>query len=183
MDYVFNGKLAIVINGKGGSGKDTICDIVANHYPVINISSVDPIKEIARIYGGYNGAKEERDRKFLSDLKALFTEYNDLPNNYCVKRFKQFMKDPVAKVFFVHIREPENIEKFVRSVDGNCVTLLIRGGKSKLGQYGNRSDDEVEKYDYDFVYENNGTLENLDGDFMNFFKLMISEVENNYLPH
>lgn len=183
MECGLNGKIAVVINGKGGSGKDTICDIVANHYNVKNISSITPIKEIARIYGGYDGGKELKDRKFLSDLKQLFTDYNDLPNAYCVNQFKEFMADGELEVFFAHIREPENIKKFVESVDGRCVTLLIRGGKSRSDVYGNRSDDDVEDYPYDFIFDNIGSLENLDADFMNFFENLKSEVEKNYYPH
>ena len=61
-------KTVIVINGVGGVGKDTLCDIASKYYKVMNVSSVDPIKDAARILG-WDGAKEPKDRKFLSDLK------------------------------------------------------------------------------------------------------------------
>ena len=40
-------KLGIVINGRGGVGKDTLCDFAAKVYRTVNVSSVDPIKKIA----------------------------------------------------------------------------------------------------------------------------------------
>jgi adenylate kinase family enzyme len=49
-------KLAIVINGGGGAGKDTLCDMAAKHFDVVNVSSIDPIKRIAR-ENGWNGEK------------------------------------------------------------------------------------------------------------------------------
>ena len=38
-----------VINGSGGTGKDTVCDITAKYYKVRNISSITPIVEIAKL--------------------------------------------------------------------------------------------------------------------------------------
>lgn len=175
-------KIAFVINGKGGSGKDTICDTIGKHCIVHNISTITPIKEIASRYGGWNGGKTAKDRKFLSDLKKIFTDYNDLPNNYAVNEYKKFMIDPTEEVFFVHIREPENIEKFVRSIDGNCLTLLVKGGKSQES-YGNQSDDEVENYEYDYIYNNIKNLDELEDDVMKFFHEIIEETEKRYLPH
>ena len=52
----FMKKTVIVINGAGGVGKDTLCDAVALHLPTCNISSITPIKEIARTFG-WNGEK------------------------------------------------------------------------------------------------------------------------------
>ena len=40
-------KIAMVINGAGGVGKDTLCDLADKHFGVMNISTITPIKEIA----------------------------------------------------------------------------------------------------------------------------------------
>ena len=42
-------KTIIVINGAGGVGKDTLCNIAARHFAVWNISSITPIKELATV--------------------------------------------------------------------------------------------------------------------------------------
>ena len=46
-------KRIVIINGKGGVGKDTLCDVIAKKYIVKNVSSITPIKEIAAS-AGYN---------------------------------------------------------------------------------------------------------------------------------
>lgn len=79
-----NDKKIFVINGSGGVGKDTFVRFVSEFYcrltnkQVINYSSVDEIKRIAKDIG-WTGSKTERDRKFLCDLKLVVSEYNDLP--------------------------------------------------------------------------------------------------------
>lgn len=159
-------KLVIIINGSGGVGKDTICDIVAKHYKVFNISSVDPIKKIA-YDNGWNGEKDDKSRKFLSDLKVTFSEYNDLSNNYLLDKHRKFLNSDY-EVMFAHIREPNDIEKFKISISNfNCVSLLIRRDMNKI--YKNVADDGVENYIYDFYYDNTFNLDKVENDFMTFF--------------
>ena len=104
-------KMVVVINGRGGVGKDMFCDAIADCFNVMNVSSIDPIKDIARMVGWENG-KELKDRKFLSDLKSLVVEYNDYPTQYLMQEHKRFLDDEVYQVMFVHIREPKEIDKF-----------------------------------------------------------------------
>ena len=40
-------KLVMVINGRGGVGKDTLCDFAAAYFRVRNVSSITPVKELA----------------------------------------------------------------------------------------------------------------------------------------
>lgn len=157
-------KIIIVINGAGGVGKDTICDIVGKHYNTMNVSSIDPIKEIA-LNNGWNGEKDDKSRKLLSDLKKIFVDYCDLPILFLRTKITEFHSSD-KEILFVHIREPEEINKFTSEC--SCITLLIKGGKNK--KYGNSSDDNVENYHYDYCYDNNDTLEKLEKDFMNFFE-------------
>ena len=151
-------KLVIVINGSGGVGKDTICDLAAKHFKVRNISSVDPIKEIAT-FCGWTGVKDDKARKFLHDLKILTAEYNDFPTNWALNVFREFLESD-EQILFVHIREPWEIEKFVKATDGVAKTLLVRGGKrSRSRIYGNAADDMVENYEYDYYFVNDHSLD------------------------
>ncbi len=153
-------KTTIVINGCGGVGKDTLCQMAANAWRVRNVSSITPIKELAR-QCGWNGEKTDRARKFLSDLKALTIAYNDYPAQWLKREYEEFLASD-EEIMFVHIREPQEIAKFVRMTEGKAKTLLIRGGArmvKKAGKYGNSSDDDVENYAYDFVYVNDTSLD------------------------
>ena len=79
----------VIVNGRPGVGKTTFedyCGEVLGYYFVKRRSTIDIIKWIASQYG-WTGSKELKDRKFLSDLKDIFTNYNDLPH----KDIKKFL--------------------------------------------------------------------------------------------
>lgn len=170
-------KLGIVINGRGGVGKDTLCDIAAKVYNTVNVSSITPIKKIAE-ENGWKGEKTPEARKFLAELKRIFTEYNDLPNRYVLAEYDAFLRDPEKQLFFVHIREGEQIKRFVTASKcfegGHCVTLLVTSERCK-GTYGNSSDDMVEDYDYDYTFANDGTLSQAKVEFLNFLDGLIKK--------
>lgn len=153
-------KRVVIINGSGGVGKDTavkyITDMVYSinsKLLVDNYSSVDKVKAIAQIIG-WDGTKTERNRKFLSDLKILTTEYNDMPFNAMKKRFEEFQNTDNECLLFLHIREPEEIDRAKREF--NAVTLLIK--RDSIPQItSNIADGNVFNYDYDVVIDNNGS--------------------------
>ena len=164
-------KTVIVINGAGGVGKDTLCEFAEKHFKVMNVSSITPIKEIAAMCG-WQGEKTDKARKFLSDLKALSIEYNDYPTLWATERYKDFLESDY-EIMFLHVREGEEIAKFVRATDGRAKTLLVRGGsRMTKSSYGNVSDDMVENYPYDFYFVNDKTLEEAERDFVEFLKNM-----------
>ena len=151
-------KTVFVINGAGGVGKDTLCNLAAKHFKVYNVSSIDPIKEIAAMTG-WAGEKTDKARKFLSDLKRLTVEYNDYPTRWGKARFDEFMQSD-NEIMFFHIREADQIKKYVEATDGVAKTLLVRGGtRSQARIYGNAADDMVENYEYDYYFVNDHSLD------------------------
>ena len=158
-------KTVIVINGAGGVGKDTLCDFASRHFKVKNISSITPIKEIAT-QCGWDGRKDNKSRKFLSDLKKLCVEYNDYPTAWAFGQYKDFLLTD-EEIMFVHIREKEEIAKFVEATECAAKTLLIRGGaRMSSEKYGNVSDDGVEDYSYDYYFTNDKSLDIADVEFI-----------------
>ena len=167
-------KAVIVINGAGGVGKDTLCDAAATQYKVRNISTITPIKEIAT-FCGWDGTKDNKSRKFLSDMKKLCADYNDFPTNWAKAQLEDFMQTD-EEILFVHIRESEEIAKFVAATGGVAKTLLIRGGerfKQKVGGYGNTSDDDVENYTYDYYFDNDTFLSDAKNRFIDFISTVL----------
>ena len=161
-------KQIIIINGQGGVGKDEICNVVKKHYGTKVVSSIDRIKAIA-VYGGWDGQKDLKGRKLLSDIKLAFSEYNDLPFKQMAHEIKIFKNFRDEQILFIHVREPEEIKKLVSEYPEIKTLLIIRGERPL--NFGNMSDDNVYDYnDYDFIFENNGELENLENDFMEFFE-------------
>ena len=167
-------KAVIVINGAGGVGKDTLCDLSAKHFKVYNVSSITPIKEIASLCG-WDGSKDDKSRKFLADLKRISIEYNDYPTLWARERYEEFLKSE-NEVMFLHIREPEEIEKFVLATDKKAKTLLVRGGsRMTKTSYGNAADDSVEQYEYDYYYVNDKTLDVAEAEFSELLEKIISD--------
>ena len=160
-------KQIVIINGTGGSGKDTFVEFCQKYGKVKNFSSIDKVKEIAKQIG-WTGTKTEKDRKFLSDLKRLTTEYNDMAFNSISEAVDKF-KSSEDDVMFIHIREPEEILRAAKAF--NAKTLLIkRVGLENISS--NYSDANVENYDYDYVIEND-TLENLENSAMEFIHKIV----------
>lgn len=164
-------KIAIIINGKGGVGKDTLCDFISNHFRTQKISSITPILTIAKA-GGWNGEKDDKSRKLLSDLKHLFTQYNDLSFNYLKRQTGEFLLTS-EEILFIHMREPEEIGKYLKYATEKqltCKTLLIKRDTMEHKIYGNDADDMVDYYHYDTIYKNNLPLTEAEKDFITFFK-------------
>ena len=151
-----NKKIIIIINGSGGVGKDTLCSYAETKYSVRNISSVDPIKEIAKV-GGWKGEKDDNARSLLVNLKKAFVNYNDLPLKYMLEQYNFFMQGS-EEIFFVHIREPKEIDKFRNSINSKyCKTLLVTKETSII--WNNSSDMGVYDYNYDYYFDNSLPLE------------------------
>jgi len=170
-------KTVIIINGIGGSGKDAVCGITAKHYPAVNVSAIDRIKEAAKLLG-WCGAKDLRDRKFLSDLQDISTEYNDLSVSDMLQKYNEFLDSCTAQILFIHMRKPADMKRFVSAVnglDGRAATLIVNRS-SDAGTFGNKADDEVLKYKYDYGFYNKGnSLEELEQDFMPLLDRIINE--------
>ena len=150
-------KKIIIINGTGGSGKDTFVTFCGEYVKVLNVSTVDKVKEAAKILVGWNGEKDEKSRKLLVDLKRLSIEYNDAPTKYVNSMAEKF-KDSDDDIMFIHIREKEEIEKAKKLL--NAKTLLITNPRVQLIT-SNDSDAKVNEYDYDYYISNDGTLDDL----------------------
>lgn len=150
-------KEIIIINGSGGVGKDTFVEFCQEYCKVKNISSVDKVKEAARVLTGWDGTKDEKSRKLLVDLKQLGIEYNDAPFKYIVNSANEFKKTD-KELMFVHIREISEIEKVKKAT--NAKTLLVTNKNVELIT-SNESDKNVMNYQYDFYIKNDGTLEEL----------------------
>lgn len=167
-----------IFNGKPACGKTTFqklcireCFWGGIHSPSINITStVDFVKEIAKECG-WDGSKDLKNRKFLSDLKDLLTEWDDIPYKKIIERANILAEMPQDFIMFVDCREPTEIEKLKQGL--NATTVLIRRPEVENEETSNHADAEVFNYNYDLTIWNNSDIMNLENEakkFLNFMK-------------
>lgn len=163
-------KLLFVINGMARSGKDTFCNFVRDYsgHDTFIISSVDDIKEKAKTMGWDGVSKTEIDRKFLSDLKDLCTWYNDSPYTYVKNQIMYFEATPKTEIMFIHIREPQEIEK-IKATYPYAKTILVTNKNVPIIT-SNSADAGVFDYHYDYYIKNDGTLEDLKKNALSFIE-------------
>lgn len=164
-------KMIFIVNGKPRAGKDTFAQILNEYMDVYKYSSVTKVKEIAK-QCGWTGAKEERDRKFLHELKMLTSAYSDMSYNDVIEEIDRFKKGELdADIFVVDVREPEDIDRLVKAT--KAFTIFIENNRVP-SITSNAADANVENYRYDFVIQNNGTLEDFEGNIKLFMEVLMT---------
>lgn len=164
-------KMIFIVNGKPRAGKDTFAQILNEYMDVYKYSSVTKVKEIAK-QCGWSGAKEEKDRKFLHELKMLTSAYSDMSYNDVIEEIDKFKKGELdADIFVVDVREPEDIDRLVKAT--KAFTIFIENNRVP-SITSNAADANVENYRYDFVIQNNGTLEDFEGNIKLFMEVLMT---------
>lgn len=164
-------KKIFITNGMARCGKDTFAKFLNELIPTMKYSSIDKVKDIAYLCG-WEGGKTERDRKFLSDLKLLTTEYSDMPFKKIKEMVNKFNNDKDHSIMLIDIREPDEIER-AKSVF-KAKTILIENNRVKHIS-SNMADANVFSYKYDYVIQNNGTLEEFKENIEKFYRSILEE--------
>lgn len=160
-------KKILITNGSGGCGKDTMVEIMSRYIEVEKISSIDLFKIMLEPYTiDYTTTygKDENYRKLLSTVKSAFINFNDLPMAEMHQAIVDFMKWSNKKILVIDIREPEEIKKLIQktspTVDIKTI-LVINNNVADIKS--NEADNSVYDYaPYDYIIDNNDTLEVLE---------------------
>lgn len=168
-----NQKQIFITNGMARSGKDTFAEYLNYFVPTLKYSSIDKVKDIAK-QCGWGGTKDEKSRKFLSDLKVLTSQFNDMPFQAIKTVVEQFKEDKEKRILLIDIREPTEIEKVKKTF--NAKTILIKRNSVK-NITSNMADANVFNYKYDYIIENNGTLDEFYWTVYKFAKDVLKKVE------
>lgn len=162
-------KKVIVINGSGGSGKDLFVELVTKNLfgnTVFNFSSIDPIKKIL-ITQGWDGVdKSDAWRLKMVNLKKELIEKDDTPTRYLLDKINSVQ----TGIIFVHIREPEEIEKLKLRIP-SAYTLHVNRSQSQIPK--NVVDQGTANYKYDQFLENSGETEDSLNDLAKEFIVQI----------
>ena len=171
--------IVCIINGPGANGKDEFIEAVNKTCTVMNLSSIDRVKDVVNSMLDYsarfdNGqGYKERDnktdkyRQFLHAVKMAWSEFNDGPNMDIYAEVKNTIylhqnNTEQYDVIFLHIREDAEIEKMYKLITEDlcipCVRLYI-GGLVEASAYENECDKNVTSNCADVIITN--TMGNL----------------------
>jgi dephospho-CoA kinase len=155
-------KKIIIVNGYPKSGKTQFELYLTKHTSATIYSSITLVKEFAKKYFGWSGNendKTEEWRRFFSELKRMFVVEFDYIFKDLSVQVNNFYRNTQAELLLIDSREPEEIERFKNQFQ--ATTLFIKNDRVKKIT-SNDSDRNVESYKYDYIIENNGTLEELE---------------------
>ena len=151
----------IIISGSAKNGKDNFVKFFMDHYEfkTVNWSTIDKVKKIAKKNFGWDNKKTNEARKFLAEIKKAWVNYNNGPfihmSNKIDNHFEKLDEnDKNNMIYFVHCREPYEIQKFKDKYKENCHTVLLKRDDREVPD--NDADRNVGNYNYDKVIQNNG---------------------------
>lgn len=177
----------VIINGIPQSGKDTFVKFVKdycdeNEYAnVLNLSSVDPIKDALMGFGWDGVTKSDHIRDVISNIKKIWISSQNGPTMFMMNNILSFHLQHIGddNIVFCHIREPEEINKLVNIINGmdvvgiDVLTVLIDRGNyitsdnNKDVRYSDNPD-VIAYYPYDMKIRNSSDLSNYNDKACNF---------------
>lgn len=160
-------KQIFILNGTAGAGKDTFANMLNEYIPTKHISSITPVKEIAKVLG-WSGDKTPEYRSFLCDTKKYLNSKGDFIWNYLDAQVEDFRKDDKTRVLLIDIREPDEIKKAVERYNAKSILIENFLSRTHSSLATNSADANVYKCSYDYSIPNIGSLDNfrlLVGDF------------------
>lgn len=153
-------KKVFITNGSAENGKDSFAEFVGKYISTYKYSSIDLVKEMFEVAGVTKDDKTEKKRRLWSDGKDLLTWYDDIPFKDITSIVTDFKNNKIeTEVLLIDIREPEEIARAVETFGAE--TILVRNPNA-IKIESNHADRDVENYEYDYIIENNGSLEQLD---------------------
>ena len=164
----------VIINGGAGVGKDLFCFLCDNFAHTYVCSSIDYVKSFARDIGWDGVTKDEKTRKFLSNIKLLCTEYNDASMKMLEHCYNFYIKRDKGNesILFMMVREVTEIAKAKEMF--NAKTLFITNPRvPKITS--NMADAHVDEYEYDYYINNDGTIDDLTIKARNFVETISSK--------
>ena len=107
-----------IINGSGGSGKDTFCNLVwtamNNFGPnclICKYYTSTPAKKWASLMGWDGKTKRPMDRRFLCELKDMLDYWDNVTYKYLKEKIEKVYNYTTfdRKILFLHAREDKDI--------------------------------------------------------------------------
>lgn len=173
-----------IINGAAGSGKTAFEEFcmatvgTEKDERLVLDSIINPVKRVAFDKGWWDGeTKTPKTRKFLSDLKDVLTEYDNIPMKMLMRSVENAFILYGAPAAFIDMREAADIERFKELYSDiyDIKTVLVRrhGDIENAAAASNHADADVFDYSYDITVFNYGDIDELEETAELFVKTFI----------
>jgi cellulose biosynthesis protein BcsQ len=157
------------------AGKTTFETMIAKYLSAYKYSSIDIVKDMTEVCGIDRNNKNEKTRKLWSDIKQLLITYNDIPYKDVSYIVNDFNNDDLSNdLLLIDIREPEEIDR--AKCDFKAITVLVVNHNVEHIT-SNNSDGRVFDYEYDYVVDNSGSLQDLEKEVEKFVEWLKGEIE------
>ena len=167
-------KRIFILNGVHSTGKDTFVKYINNFgIDAVHYSYVDFTRNMLDSVGVDINNKTDKIRKLLCDINNALEEYNDIPFKNCCNIADDFKNDWLeGNWLIIDCREPKKIERLKQKL--NAKTIFIKSNKKITAD--NVADKAVaEYYQYDYIIDNTGTLDDLKAITLDFVKSICFE--------
>lgn len=167
-------KRIFILNGVHSTGKDTFVKYINNFgIDAVHYSYVDFTRNMLDSVGVDINNKTDKIRKLLCNINNALEEYDDIPFKDCCNVADDFKNDWLeGNWLIIDCREPKKIERLKQKL--NAKTIFIKSNKKITAD--NVADKAVaEDYQYDYIIDNTGTLDDLEADTLNFVKSICFE--------
>ena len=174
--------MLIIINGSAGVGKDSFVECCRRYLyfnnsnkNIINLSSVAKVKQFCKdIMGIDPNDKSNTNRKIWHETKMKYKDWLFWEtSNYIAS----VIKDNINNIIFFHVREIDEIKRYCQYfINQKVLTVLVR---RDIKVPNNNADEQVETYDYDYVIENNGGIDDFTFKLELKAKNFIKEIHGN----
>ena len=180
----------VIINGTPMAGKDTFVDLAIKYCNmdestnIFNLSSVALIKEMLAGFG-WDGRKTDDVREIISKIKQIWIDAQNGATMFLINNIMNIHAQHQAEdnVIFCHIREPEEIDKLCRALNGfdiigiDVMTLFIIRNNIKATGTPIAADNlnVIFNYHYDEIINNDGDLAQLEEKAIDFIDKLLVE--------
>lgn len=159
----FNEPLVIALSGLKGSGKNTVGGAIASKfgnygYNVLYTCLAEPIKRYMRIRRHWNGSKGIAERDFM---RSMFLNVCGIcGDSFYLQFFKRKVMQSGAEVAIVTDLRRDCDADWLRE---NMNTQIIHVRTDRAVSDGHSTEQLLKVANKDLVFDNNGTLEDLQG--------------------
>lgn len=171
-------RVVVLLNGWPRAGKDTFAGYVAaaathgsTDWRILNLSSIDVVREMLRGHGVLVDAKTPADRDLLAEVKAALEKHSLFCSRHVVKTWENLTLGlPRNVLTFIHVREKASMDAIRGLLPPTTLVISAFVDKPGTDNAGatNAADNEVDSIPYDYTVLNAGGLADLQAEAEKF---------------